>query len=174
MEHSKWAEQVPARVGAVGVYAVPADLIAHERTRSERAMRTFLTFVGTIAFVPIAFLIPPHAEPAFVVFVLGLYFTRRAWVAAWVAERMSSTCPRCSAPLSLKHNTVLYLPHSMRCHACNAECWLELEAAAVVDEAVRRAAVESMQQQPRAELGGKPPRTWSPAASDWRDHRKRV
>src|SRR5688572_28085619 len=172
VEQSKWAERVPARVGAVGVYAVPADLVGYARTRSERGMRTFLTFVGTCVSAPLAFLIPPHAEPAFVAFAIGLYFVRRAWVGEWVAESMSSACPRCAAPLSLKHNTQLYLPHSITCPQCRAECWLELGEAPVVEESVRLAAVEAMKERPSAELGGKPPITWSPAASDWRDYRK--
>jgi hypothetical protein len=172
VEQSKWAERVPARVGAVGVYAVAADLIAHARTRSERSMRTFLTFVATSASAPLAFLIPPHAEPAFVAFAIGLYFVRKAWVGEWVAERMNSTCPRCNAPLTLKHNTVLYLPHSITCATCRAECWLELGEAPVIDDSIRQAAIEAMQERPAAELSGKPPVTWSPAASDWRDYRR--
>jgi hypothetical protein len=164
------AEQVPARVGGIGVYATPAALVAYMRTRSERAMRTLLTFAGTVIATPLGFLIPPHAEPAFVVFMLGLYFTRRAWVAEWEVVSMSGTCPRCEAALVLRRGTVLYIPHTLRCAACRSELWLDIGAAPEVDEAMRQAAIAKAAEpvQPGA-LGGRPPLTWSPGASDWRD-----
>jgi hypothetical protein len=167
------AEQVPARIGGLGVYATAADLVAFMRTRPERAMRTLLTFAGTLAATPLGFLIPPHAEPAFVVFMIGLYFTRRAWVAEWEVVSMSGACPRCDAPIMLKQGTVLYIPHSLRCGACRSELWLDIGAAPEVAEDLRRAAIAKvMQSAESAELGGRPPQTWSPAASDWRDRRR--
>lgn len=167
------AERVVSRIGGVGVYATPADMTAFLRTRSERVMRTLLTFAGTCLAAPLGFLIPPHLEPAVVVFVLGLYFTRRAWVAEWEVVHMSGTCSRCEAPLSLKRGTVLYLPHSIRCGSCHAELWLEVGAAPVVEEALRRGAIAKMTEKHVAgELDGRPPQTWSPAASNWRDRRR--
>lgn len=173
MEIPNGADEVAARIGGVGVYATPAALVALMRTRAERGMRTLLTFAGTLLATPLGFLIPPHAEPAFVVFVLGLYFTRRAWVAEWEVVRMEGTCPRCDASISLKQGTVLYIPHSIRCGSCRSELWLEIGPAAEVDETLRRAAIEKATAlPPPAELGGRPPATWSPAASDWRDRRR--
>ena len=167
------AEPVPARIGSVGVYATPADLIAFLRTRSERVMRTILTFAGACLATPLAFLIPPHMEPAVLVFLLGLYFTRRAWVAEWEVVHMTGTCSRCETPLSLKRGTVLYLPHSIRCAACHSELWLEVGEAPVVEEALRRDAIaKATEKHVPAELGGRPPQTWSPASSDWRDRRR--
>lgn len=167
------ADLVPARIGSVGVYATPAHLIAFLRTRSERAMRTLLTFAGVCLAAPLAFLIPPHLEPAVLTFLLGLYFTRRAWVAEWEVVRMAGTCSRCETPLSLRRGTVLYLPHSIRCAACRAELWLEVGAAPVVEESLRRAAIaKATEKHVSGELGGRPPQTWSPASSDWRDRRR--
>lgn len=167
------AEQIPARIGSRGVYATPTDLVAFHRTRAERAMRTILTFVGVCLATPIGFLIPPHLEPAALVFVLGLYFTRRAWVAEWEVVRMSGTCPRCEVMIELKRGTVLYIPHTIHCTACRAELWLEVSEAPVVDESLRRAAMEQTSAPPpTGELGGRPPQTWSPAASDWRDRQR--
>ncbi|HEX6307064.1 MAG TPA: hypothetical protein VFZ69_02685 [Longimicrobiales bacterium] len=164
------AEHVPARIGAVGVYATSAQLIAFRRTRSERAMRTVLTFAGACLGSPVAFLIPPHAEPAALAFLIGLYFTRRAWVAEWEVVRMIGTCARCDSPLELKRGTVLYLPHTLTCAQCRAELWLEVGAAPPVEESVRRAAMDRGAGRAGAgELGGRPPQTWSPAASNWGD-----
>lgn len=173
MDIPEGAEQVQSRMGGVGVYATPADLVAFMRTRSERFMRTLLTFAATLIATPLGFLIPPHAEPAFLVFVLGLYFTRRAWVAQWEVVHMRGTCPRCSASLELKQGTVLFLPHSMRCGACRGEVWLELGAAAQVDESLRQEAIAKLSlPAQKTELGGRPLSTWSPAASDWRDRKR--
>ena len=168
------AEQVPARVGSTGVYATPADLVAFHRTRSERAMRTLLTTAAVCIATPLGFLIPPHLEPAAVVFLLGLYFIRRAWVAEWDVERMSGVCPRCESALELRRGTVLYIPHTMHCANCRAELWLETGVAPEVDESLRRAAIDGATAKPlpSGELGGRPPQTWSPAASDWRDRRR--
>jgi hypothetical protein len=167
------ADQVPARIGGLGVYATAADLVAFLRTRSERAMRTLLTFAATLLATPVGFLIPPHAEPAFVVFMIGLYFTRRAWGAEWEVVSMSGTCARCGVAITLKKGTVLYIPHSLRCGTCRSELWLDIGAAPDVAEDLRQAAIAKVMQvsQP-AELGGRPPTTWSPAASDWRDRRR--
>jgi hypothetical protein len=165
------AEQVPARIGSTGVYATPAHLIAYQRTRSERAMRTILTFAGVCLATPVGFLIPPHLEPAALVFVIGLYFTRRAWVAEWEVVEMSGTCARCDSSLELKRGTVLYIPHTITCSHCRAELWLDIGAAPAVDESLRRAAIEQAATPPPSVggLGGKPRQTWSPAASSWRD-----
>lgn len=164
------AEQVPARIGSTGVYATPADLVAWHRTRSERAMRTILTFAGVCLATPLGFLIPPHLEPAALVFVIGLYFVRRAWVAEWEVVHMHGVCARCDAAIELKRGTVLYIPHTITCARCRAELWLDLGDAPVVEETLRRAAIDRLTQPPAAgELGGRPPQTWSPAASDWRD-----
>jgi hypothetical protein len=76
--------------------------------------------------------------------------------------------------LALKRGTVLYLPHSITCSDCRSELWLETGAAPVVEEALRRAAIERAAFRPAVdgELGGRPPQTWSPAASDWRDRKR--
>jgi hypothetical protein len=168
------ADQVAARIGGIGVYATVADLVAFQRTRAERVMRTVLTLAGTCLAMPIGFLIPPHAEPAALVFLLGLYFTRKAWVAEWEVVHMRGSCARCEAPLELKRGTVLYIPHTITCAACKAEIWLETGAAPPVDESLRRAAIDQATwPQPAGELGGRPLPTWSPASSDWRDRRSR-
>lgn len=167
-----WADRLTARIGSLGVYATAADLTAQRRTRAERTSRTLLTFAATVAATPLGFLIPPHLEPAVVVFLIGLYFTRRAWVGEWEVLRMSGTCPRCDVAIGIRPGTVLYLPHSLTCAACRAECWLELGEAAPVEEEVRQAAMVKAREQPGRALGGKPPYTWSPAASDWRDRRR--
>ena len=167
------AEQVPARIGSTGVYATAADLVVFHRTRSERVMRTILTFAGVGVATPLGFLIPPHLEPAAVVFLLGLYFTRRAWVAEWEVVHLQGTCPRCESALELKRGTVLYIPHTITCAQCRAELWLEIGPAPVVEESLRRSAiVQAAAPPPAAELGGRPPQTWSPAASDWRDRKR--
>jgi hypothetical protein len=167
------ADRVPARVGSIGVYATSADLVALHRTRSERAMRTLLTFVAICLATPVGFLIPPHLEPAALVFILGLYFTRRAWVAEWEVVHMTGTCPRCETALALKRGTVLYIPHTIHCQKCRAELWLEIAEAPTVDETLRRDAMQQRAAPPAAtELGGRPPQTWSPAASDWRDRKR--
>jgi hypothetical protein len=165
-------DRLAARVGAVAVYATSAQLAAHRRTKSERAMRTLLTVVGSWLAAPLGFLIPPHLEPAVVVLLAGLYFARRAWVGEWQVAEMSGTCPRCSHALHIKTGSMLYLPHSLTCPGCKAECWLELGEAPVIDEAVRVDAMERAVEKPRAALDGQPPATWSPAASDWRDRRR--
>jgi hypothetical protein len=167
-----WADRLPARIGSVGVYATSADLSAQRRTRAERASRTLLTFAATLLATPLGFLIPPHLEPALVVFLIGLYFTRRAWVGEWEVLNMAGTCPRCDAAIVIRAGTVLYLPHSLTCARCRAECWLELGAAAPVADDTRHAAMTKAREQPVRGLGGKPPVTWSPAASDWRDRRR--
>jgi hypothetical protein len=97
------AERVAARLGSTGVYSTPADLVAWQRTRTERALRTLLTFAGVCTATPLAFLIPP-----------------------------------------------------------------------VVEEALRREAIARAAFRPSVdgELGGRPPQTWSPAASDWRDRKR--
>jgi hypothetical protein len=168
------AEQVAARIGGIGVYATAADLVAFHRTRSERAMRTVLTFAGVCLATPVAFLIPPHAEPAALVFILGLYFTRKAWVAEWEVVHMYGTCARCEATIELRRGTILYIPHTIKCAACHAEIWLETGTAPPVEESLRRAAIENTTRaQPAGELSGRPLPTWSPASSDWRDRGSR-
>ena len=166
------AERLEAQIGSVAVYATAADLVAYQRTRSERLMRTLLTLVGSWLAVPVAFLIPPHLETAVLVFFIGLYFARRAWVGEWEVVSLSGVCPRCRKPLTLSRGSVLYLPHSLKCRACHGECWLELGVAPVVDDTMRQQAMERLQGGPRAALDGQPPLTWSPAASDWRDRRR--
>jgi hypothetical protein len=107
------------------------------------------------------------------VFLLGLYFTRRAWVAEWEVVHLRGTCPRCEIALELKRGTVLYIPHTITCAQCRAELWLEIGDAPVVEESLRRSAiVQAAAPPPAAELGGRPPQTWSPAASDWRDRKR--
>lgn len=170
MQATTGAERVAARIGGNGVYATPATLDAFRRTRAERVMRTLLTFVGACMAAPVAFLIPPHAEPSALAFLVGLYFTRRAWVAEWEVVHMRGMCARCDAPIELRRGTVLYLPHTITCATCRAELWLEVGTAPVVDEMLRRAAMEQASVHTRAgELGGRPPQTWSPAASNWGD-----
>lgn len=169
---SRWAEPLVARIGSVGVYATPADLVAQRRTRAERFARTVLTLLLSWISAPLAFLIPPHVEPVFVVLLIGVYFARRAWVGEWELARLSATCPRCGTPLTLKPGSVLYLPHSLTCGTCKAECWLELGEAPVVDEAIRQDAQRRTEERQSGGLGGRPPLTWSPAASDWRDRRE--
>ena len=166
------ADDLAARIGSLGVYATRAELVALYRTPAERAMRTLLTFIGTLLLMPLAFLIPPHMEPPGVVLLFGLYFTRRAWVGDWEVVRMNGTCPRCTAPLTLKKDTVLYLPHSLTCAACRSECWLELGAAPEIDDEVRERARLQREEPPAGDLDGRPPLTWSPAASDWRDRKR--
>lgn len=169
------ALSVPARIGGLGVYATPAQLRAHRRTRAERATLTALTLAGCWIVAPFAALIPPHFESFVAAFALSLYFGRRAWVGEWQVEQMSGCCPRCEAHLSLRPRTMLYLPHSLRCGACSAELWLELGEAPAVEETVRESARQAAleESRPRHELGGRPPLTWSPAASDWRDRKRR-
>lgn len=172
MKQTDGADRVTARIGGIGVYATPAHLIAFRRTRAERAMRTILTFVAACLAAPVAFLIPPHAEPAAVAFLIGLYFTRRSWVAEWEVVEMRGTCPRCGVPLELKRGTVLYIPHTITCASCRSELWLETGQAPEVDDEVRREARDRARGMlPPGELGGRPPQTWSPAASNWRDRR---
>lgn len=162
-----------ARIGAAGVYATPAVLDAHRRSKSERFTRAAFTLTGCWLVAPLAFMIPPYLESGLIAMLAGLYFARRSWVGEWVAVRLHGTCPRCDAEITLREGTVLYLPHTLHCGACRAECWLELEPAIVVDDAVRRAAIEQARvlrgERPSSELGGRPPKTWSPASSDWRD-----
>jgi hypothetical protein len=88
---------------------------------------------------------------------------------------MRGSCPRCEQPLTLKRGTMLYLPHTLHCGACRGELWLELEPAPEVDAALREAARRKVVEEGSAtgELGGRPPLTWSPAASDWRDRKRR-
>lgn len=171
MERPDGAIEVTARIGGLGVYATPARLIAWRRHRPERLIRTGLTFGATLIGAPLGFLIPPHFEPAVAVFLFGLYFTRRAWVGEWQAAALDATCARCDAPLSVRRGTVLFLPHSFTCSACRAELWLELGEAPAVAEADRCAAQQRARaaSAPSEGLGGRPPLTWSPAASDWRD-----
>lgn len=167
------AEQVAARIGSTGMYATPTEMVAYRRTLSDRAMRTLLTFAGACLAAPFGFLIPPHLEPAALIFLLGLYFTRRAWVAEWEVVRMSGTCARCEASIELTRGTVLYIPHTITCAHCRAELWLEVGEAPVVTEVLRRSAIDSAAAKPViSELSGRPPRTWSPAASEWRDRRR--
>jgi hypothetical protein len=162
---------VPARVGGVGVYATPASLTGWYRARPERLIRTGLTFLGTLIATPFGFLVPPHLEPAVVVFLIGLYFTRRAWVGEWQAADLSATCPRCDAPVRVRSGAVLYLPHSVTCAACRAELWIELGEPPDVAEEARREAQERARapRESTGELVRRPPTTWSPASSDWRD-----
>jgi hypothetical protein len=166
------ATTLDARIGSLALYATPAVLRAHFRSDAERVVRTALVLLASWLVAPLAFLVPPHAEPPVVVLLAGLYFARRAWVGQWVVEEMRGSCPRCSAAIELKHGTVLYLPHSLTCGACRVECWLEVGLAPEVEEAVRLEAIERTRAEPRAPLGGRPPLTWSPAASDWRDRRR--
>jgi len=166
------ADELTARVGSLGVYATPAELVALYRTTSERVMRTLLTVIGTLLLMPVAFIIPPHMEPPGVVLIAGLYMAWRQWAGEWEVVRMSGTCPRCNAPISLKKDTLLYLPHTINCASCRAECWLELGAAPDVSEELRVQAQAREQEVPKGDLGGRPPLTWSPAASDWRDRKR--
>jgi hypothetical protein len=162
-------QAVVARVGAVGVYATAAVLDVHRRTRAERLTRAGLTLAGSWLVAPLAFLIPPYLESGLIALVVGAWLARRAWRGEWVAEQMSGTCPRCTAALTLRSETVLYLPHTIHCPACAAECWIELEPAPDIDTTTRQAAIDQLLPRPRGELGGRPPLTWSPAASNWRD-----
>jgi hypothetical protein len=161
---------VAARVGGLAVYATPARLTAWRRLPAERAIRTGLTFGGVLLATPLGFLVPPHLEPAAMVFLVGLYFTRRAWVGEWQAAALDATCPHCDAALRVRRATMLYLPHSLTCAACRSELWLEVGAAPVVSEEQRRAARTRPPDGASGALGGRPPTTWSPASSDWRDH----
>jgi hypothetical protein len=168
------ARDVAARVGGLGVYATGAELRAARRTRAERLTRTALTLAGCWLLAPLAFLIPPHFESSVVAFVLSLYLGRRAWVGEWQVESMRGACPRCDAELTLKRGTVLFLPHTLHCGSCRGELWLELDAAPVIEPALREEARAKIMESPPPphELGGRPPLTWSPAASDWRDRRR--
>jgi hypothetical protein len=168
------AREVPARIGGLGVYATPVQLRAHQRTRGERLTLTVVTLLGCWTIAPLAFLIPPHFESTVVAFALSLYFGRRAWVGEWQIDTMAGTCPRCGAAITLKHGSMLYLPHTLHCGGCRGELWLELEPAPVVDAALRESARLKVleESRPAQELGGRPPLTWSPAASDWRDRRR--
>lgn len=163
--------EVVARVASIGVHATPARLTAWQRQRSERGVRTAFTFAATAIAAPLAFLVPPHLEPAAAVFLLGLYFTRRAWVGEWEAIALEAACPRCDAALKLRRGTILFIPHTLTCGACRGECWLELEAAPHVEEAERREAQERARRvaEPDPAADRRPPTTWSPASSDWRD-----
>lgn len=140
---------------------------------AERVLRALLTLAACWTVAPLAFLIPPYLESGLVAMLAGLYFARRSWVGEWVVHRLAATCPRCGAEIALREGSVLYLPHTLQCDACNAECWLELEPAVTVEETVRQAAIERAKiergERRPDELGGRPPQTWSPAASDWRD-----
>jgi hypothetical protein len=169
------ARAVPARIGGLGVYATSVELRAVQRTRAERLTLTALTLGGCWLIAPLAFLIPPHFESSVAAFLLSLYFGRRAWVGEWQVEVMRGSCPRCEQPLTLKRGTMLYLPHTLHCGACRGELWLELEPAPEVDAALREAARRKVVEEGSAtgELGGRPPLTWSPAASDWRDRKRR-
>lgn len=166
---------VAARIGGLGVYATAVELRAVQRTRAERLTLTVCTLGGCWMIAPLAFLIPPHFESTLVAFALSLYFGRRAWVGEWQVASMRGTCPRCGAEIALKPKTMLYLPHTLHCAGCGAELWLELGEAPVVDAALREAARIRATQPvtPAHELGGRPPLTWSPAQSDWRDRRRR-
>lgn len=166
------ATRVPARIGGLGVYATPAVLVAYQRTRAERTMRAGYTLLATLVVSPLFFVIPPHFEWSAAAFVVGLWFVRRAWLGEWVVERVEGTCARCTAPVAVKPGTVLVLPHTIRCDACGAEGWLETGVAPDVEPALREEARARVQAKPSAELGGRPPQTWSPAASDWRDRRR--
>jgi hypothetical protein len=115
---------VAARVGGLGVYATAATLTAWRRLPAERAVRTGLTFVGVLVATPLGLLVPPHLEPAALVFIIGLYFTRRAWVGEWQADELDASCPHCDAALHVKRAAMLYLPHTLTCPACRSElCW---------------------------------------------------
>jgi hypothetical protein len=170
-ERAEAPVDVVARIGALGVYATSAQLVAWRRHRPERVIRTALTFGAALLVTPFGFFIPPHLEPAAVVFLTGLYFTRRAWIGEWQAVSITANCPRCDAPVSVRRGTVLFLPHTLTCSACKAEVWLELGEAPDVAESDRRSA----QERARAPLETdpdavhRPPLTWSPAASNWRD-----
>jgi hypothetical protein len=161
------AKAVPARIGGLGVYATPAELRAHQRSRSERVTLTAMTLAACWLAAPLAFLIPPHLESGVLAFLLGLYFARRAWTGEWQVAHLLGSCPRCDAALSLKPGTMLYLPHTLRCGACRAELWLELEPALDVPAELRQQAREALDAVRREELAARPPKTWSPASSDW-------
>jgi hypothetical protein len=161
------AQQVAARIGGLGVYATPVDLRALQRTRGERAALTGMTLVGSWLVAPFALLIPPHFESGVVAFLLGLYFARRAWVGEWRVDRMAGSCPRCDAVMTLKSGTMLYLPHTLHCGSCRTELWLELEPAPDVPLELRLEARERLAADRRQELSARPPKTWSPASSDW-------
>ncbi|CAN5871005.1 hypothetical protein BH23GEM9_BH23GEM9_28640 [soil metagenome] len=163
--------EVAARIGALGVYATAAELRATQRTRSERLTLTLLTLVGSWILAPLAFLIPPHLESGAIAFLAGIYFARRAWVGEWQVASMSGACPRCDGALTIKSGTMLYLPHTLHCPGCSVELWLELGSAPEIDDVMRQSAREQLGERPGHELGGRPPLTWSPAASDWRDRR---
>jgi hypothetical protein len=163
------ARPVPARVGALGLYATSAQLLAVHRSQSERLLRGGLTLLAGVLAAPIAFLIPPHFEWSIVTLVITLWFARQAWVGEWVVEKFSAPCPRCATNLSIRHGTLLVLPYSITCHGCRTECWVEQGEAAIVDEAMRQEALQKVLKP--AELGGRPPLTWSPAASNWRDYK---
>jgi hypothetical protein len=160
---------VAARVGGLGVYATSATLTAWRRLPAERAVRTGLTFAGVLVATPLGLLVPPHLEPAALVFIIGLYFTRRAWVGEWQAAELDATCPHCDAALHVRRATMLYLPHTLSCPACRSELWLEVGVAPEVSEAQRRDARTRRTASAIGDLGGRPPMTWSPASSDWRD-----
>jgi hypothetical protein len=162
MEGEEGTALVAARVGGLGVYATPARLAAWRRLRPERAIRAALTFLAGTAVTPLAFLVPPHLEPAVVVFLSGLYFTRRAWVGEWQAARLEGVCPRCDAPVAVRRGAMLYLPHTLSCGVCRSELWLELGEAPAVADAERRAARERLRMEASPDLGGRPPETWSP------------
>lgn len=167
---SNKARPVPARVGALGLYATNADLLAIHRSQGERLLRAGLIVLGGMLAAPIAFLIPPHFEWSAAVMVMSLWFARQAWVGEWIVERMTGLCPRCAGALVIRRGTVLVLPHSLTCAACRTECWIEQGDAAVVDDALRAAALQKISAP--VELGGRPPLTWSPAASNWRDYKR--
>jgi len=163
------ARPVPARVGALGLYATNAQLLAVHRSQSERLLRAGLTLLAGLLVTPIAFLIPPHFEWSGAAIIVSLWFARQAWVGEWVVENFHALCPRCAAEMTIKHDTLLVLPHSITCQACKTECWVEQGEAAIVDEALRQDALQKVLNP--AELGGRPPLTWSPAASNWRDYK---
>jgi hypothetical protein len=159
--------QVAARIGGLGVYATPARLRAWQRTRSERVTLTAMTLVGSWLLAPLAFLIPPHLESGVIAILLGLYFSRRAWVGEWRVDEMAGSCPACDAAIEVKSGTMLYLPHTLYCGGCRAELWLELEPAPEVPAEMRAAARQRLGEVRRQELSARPPKTWSPASSDW-------
>jgi hypothetical protein len=159
--------RVDARLGALGVYATAVELRAIQRTRGERAALTALTLAGGLLLAPLAFLIPPHLESGAIAFLLALYFARRAWVGEWHTVSMAGPCPRCDATVRLKPGTVLYLPHTLHCDGCRAELWLEIEAAPDVPTDLRQQARQDAELKRRQELSARPPKTWSPASSDW-------
>ena len=118
-------------VGEIGLFGhdpSTARVTLFPRSLSWRTRRAVLYVLLGVAIAPVVALLPPHAVWLIGALTAGGVLAWRSFNTRWVVEHLDGSCPRCSAPVSLKKGTRFKQPHPISCVGCQHELALHVDA----------------------------------------------